>query len=170
MVKCLRLGIILFLASAVLTTSGCEPLRKKFVRKKNIDTTEDKLGAIYDPIEYTSVVKTSAEIYSQHFNLWKVWLGDLMTQVSDNANAKKLQSTVTQMQEQLSAMRGLLNADSQRQVDEYLVELEKLKVAFQKPLEMRNKTALMSQIRFLDRRVKDTLALKKVKDQLLPVS
>jgi hypothetical protein len=164
--KSLRFGMMLFLASAVLISSGCEPLRKKFMRKKKADVVQDK-GAIYDPIEYPAVVKTSAENYSQHYGLWKVWLGDLTLNMEGNANDKKIQYTLTQMQEQLAAMRNLLNPDFQTKVDGCLSEVAELSAEFAKPLALRNKAFLTSSIRSLDRRVKNDLALNKVRDHLV---
>ncbi len=165
--KFLRLGAILFLTVAVMSTSGCEPLRKKFTRKKKIDATEAQAGAIYDPVDYPAVVKTSEEVYAQHYGLWKVWLGDLVANIESNANDKKIQYTLGQMQEQLSAMRSLLNADLQGQVDGYSGEVEQLSAEFKKPAGMRNKSVVESQIRSLDRRVKNGLAVDKVRDHLV---
>lgn len=164
--RALRLGLCLFLTVAVFGTSGCESLHKKFVRKKKNDDTEVQNGAIYDPVDYPAVVKTSSQIYAQHYALWKVWYGDLMTNVDEGVNDKKTRSTLTQMQEQLAAMRELLNADLQAKVDGYSKELEQLTAEFQKPAELRNKTALSAQVRSLGRRFKSDLAVDKVQDHL----
>ena len=69
--------------------------------------------------------------------------------------------------EQLSAMQDLLNEDFQKQVDGYLAEIGQMSAEFKKPVGMRNKTVMESQIRSLDRRVKDGLAVDKVRDHLV---
>lgn len=165
--KILRSGVILFLAVAVMSMSGCEPLRKKFTRKKKVDTMEAQAGAIYDPVDYPAVVKTKEEVYAQHYGLWKVWIGDLVANIEANANDKKIQYTLGQMQEQLAAMRSLLDTDLHGQVDGYSVEVEQLSAEFKKPAGMRNKTIVETQIRSLDRRVKNGLAVDKVRDHLV---
>ena len=126
--------MVLLVLTAIVSTTGCEGLRKKFVRKKKSDVSDSQSGAILDPIEYPAVVKTSSQSYSQHYDLWKVWIGDLKTEIEEGSNEKKIQGTLDQMKIQLTAIR--------------------------------NQSTLLTQIRSLDRRFKNDLALPHVYDHL----
>lgn len=146
-----------FLVVMVGVNSGCEPLRKKFIRKKKADAAEIQTTVVLDPIDYPDIVKTAGQIYQQHYNLWKVWQSELETIVADNANEKKVRYTLGQLKEQLSRMRDLLQKPAQVEMDRCIQDIEDLYAEFEKSAGFRNKTMISSKIRALRRNIKDHL-------------
>lgn len=162
----LRWILMVALVVMVGVNSGCEPLRKKFIRKKKIDAVETQSTVIFDPIDYPDIVKTTVQIYQQHYDLWKVWQSELEAIVADNANEKKIQYTLGQMKEQLNGMRDLLQKPAQEAMDRYMQDMEELNSEFEKSAGFRNKVMISSKIRALRRNIKDHFAPNKITDSL----
>ncbi len=164
--RILQRGMVFLLVGAVTMTSGCEPLRKKFIRKKKDDTSENQTAAILDPVDYPANVKSVGQVYSQHYSLWKVWLRDLEDIVADNASEKRVSHTLAQMREHLVAMQQLLKDVSREKIEIYVTEVDNLSREFEKSAPFRNKIALTSRIHNLGRKVKKFFAPDKIKDEL----
>ncbi len=162
-----RGGMIFLLLFIVIANSGCETFRKKLSRKKKTDIVDNQATAILDPIEYQAVIKTAAQLYQEHYSLWKVWQSDLENIIEDKTNERKLRYTVGQIREQLGQMQKLLVAASQAKMDEYLQELDRIDDQLENIPEFRNRTVLTSQIRFLGRNIKKNFAPEKIQDHLL---
>ena len=162
----LRWTLMVFLIVMVGVNSGCEPLRKKFIRKKKADAAETQSTVILDPIDYPDIVKSAKQIYQQHYDLWKVWQSELETIVADNANEKKVQYTLGQMKEQLNGMRDLLQKSAQEEMDRYIQDIGDLNSEFGKSAGFRNKTMISSKIRALRRNIKDHFAPNKIAENL----
>ncbi|MDP2654013.1 MAG: hypothetical protein Q8Q08_08285 [Candidatus Omnitrophota bacterium] len=107
---------ILFLAGAVLmTAAGCEPLRKKFVRKKKADQSQrEELQPILDPIDYPDQMATPAELYRQHFAFWQVWSRDLLTDLEEGASDKRILFALAKVRVEVEEMGKLLTGSKQQ--------------------------------------------------------
>ncbi|MCB9757619.1 MAG: hypothetical protein H6753_04245 [Candidatus Omnitrophica bacterium] len=162
----LRWIFMVILIVTVGVGSGCEPLRKKFVRKKKTDAAENQTTVILDPIDYPDIVKTAAQIYQQHYDLWKVWQSELETIVADNANEKKVQYVLGQIKEQLNGMRDFLQKPAQEKIDLYIQDIQQLNLEFEKSNGFRNQTMILSKIRALRRNIKDQFAPNKIANSL----
>jgi hypothetical protein len=158
----LRWILMVFLIVMVGVGSGCEPLRKKFIRKKKTDAAEIQSTVILDPIDYPDIVKTAAQIYQQHYDLWKIWQSELEMIVADNANEKKVRYTLGQIEEQLNGMRDLLQKPAQEAMDLYIQDIQQLNSEFDKSAGFRNQSMISSKIRALRRNIKDHFAPNKV--------
>ena len=161
----MRISMILFLVFVVTVTCGCEPLRKKFTRKKKI-AVDNQAIAILDPIDYPDKIRSTAESYKEHYDLWRVWHSDLATIIEDNANEKKIRYTLGQMWEQLTAMQKLLTLESQKSMSVYINDVEVLTQEYEKPSAFRNKSVISSKVRALGRNVKEHFAPNKVQGSL----
>ncbi len=162
-----RWVVAFLLVFVVGTTSGCETLRKKFTRRKKNQVIENQQVAILDPIDYPDKVKSSDQAYQEHYALLKVWMSDLTLIVEDNANEKKVLYTLSQMKEQLMAMRAFLKETVQNQMDVYLKEVDDLSLEFKKSEAFRSKPAVVSRIRTLSRNVRNDFAPQKVSESLV---
>ena len=156
-----RHSLILFLVVAVGVTTGCEPLRKKFVRKKK-DEEIEKPEVILDPQNYPAKIKTVLEAYSEHYGLWKVWFGELSRVEQESLGDKKVIATLTQMQVQIVEMQKLLSSQAQTRMGNVLFSLNELQKEFEKPENMRNKNYISSLLRSMDRIMRESFSPKKV--------
>src|SRR5262245_48984541 len=96
------LGVCLAVLSVSL--SGCEPLRKKFTRKKKADKKE-KFIPVLEPVDYPPSRVSSLEQYKYHFSLWQVWNKE-MGQLADDPNTdKRLDYLYEQIIQELEEMK-----------------------------------------------------------------
>ncbi len=160
----LIIGMLIFLVG---TTSGCEAFRRKFTRKKKEDPSQSQAGVIFDPIDYPDIVKSPAEIYRQHYSLWKVWHSDLSIVLENDANEKKVRYVLGQMKEHLTAMRALLKEDVRPQMDAYLKEIDSLSLEFEKSPAFRNKVDILSRTQKLGRDVRNRFSPDKITSSLV---
>lgn len=160
-------AIVVFLAIVLLTGAGCEPLRKKFIRKKKADVESNEAVAILDPIEYQEKVKPSIVIYQEHYNLWKVWHRDLETVVLEDLGDKKAASDLEQIRQHLTAMKNLLPVERQGAMAVNFGILEKFSQELAKPSALRRKSFLTSQLRALEKSIKNDFSPGKVQEALL---
>ncbi len=164
-----QVNMVLALCLVVFVTTGCEPLRKKFVRKKKDGDETTQVTAILDPQDYPEKIKAAGEIYKEHYGLWKIWQNDLLLSVEDDRGDRRVLSTINQMQEQLRAMGNLLTENKRQALDSQFNELRFIENKFQNSSAFRNKDELTSRIRLLGRTMRDNFSPEKVKDSLAPI-
>ena len=70
-------------------SSGCEPLRKKFTRKKKEEKVKG-VEPILEPIDYAPLIHAPIERYKYHYNLWHVWHKECITALSIKDNDKRI--------------------------------------------------------------------------------
>ena len=75
--------LMIFLGSFILSSIGCEPLRKKFVRQKKKDENAQQFIPVLDPIDYPAAVYSAEEGYRKHYSLWRVWHKELMVSLDE---------------------------------------------------------------------------------------
>ncbi|MCK5579800.1 MAG: hypothetical protein KAJ18_00850 [Candidatus Omnitrophica bacterium] len=158
-------GIMVFLlCSAVVFMAGCEPLRKKFTRKKRMSQVKG-IDPILDPVDYPDKVKTAQSVYRHHYALWKGWVNDFAL-IGKSKNDKRAVHDIDQMLLQLNAMNKLLPEDKQKVMTGIIEDLEKVRDRFQKSTPRRNYSSINRQVTRIDKRVRLDLSFKKVKDAL----
>ena len=131
------LTIFLCLTIFLGSTTGCEPLRKKFKRKKKEELRE--VQPILDPIDYKPVEKSPQDNYSYHYSLWSVWEKELEEAlVRNEENNKRLNYLLNEIFEQLGQMKLLVTEEKQKEFQLLLDEFSGIKNELSKPKEMRN--------------------------------
>ena len=60
------------IVAVMMTTVGCEPLRKKFIRKRKAAQESSEDIPVLEPIDYPDKVYTAEDLYKQHYSLWQV--------------------------------------------------------------------------------------------------
>lgn len=156
-----RSAVTIFLVVSFICAAGCEPLRKKFIRKKK-NEEQTQVTAILDPIEYPGTIKTIGNIYEERYAIWKVWQDELETNLINNANDKKIRSTIRQIKEQLTALRLLLQEDARPGMDPFFVRLDRLDNIFDNSPDLRNKDLVLSRVRALGKDIKNQYAPRKI--------
>jgi hypothetical protein len=94
--------VLLFVAQA----SGCETLRKKFIRKRKTTTTKEDM--IVSPRDYSAHPFPNAVMYKQYFTYWKSWNQELVTALNDKASNKKVLECIEQAGVNLKKMATYL--------------------------------------------------------------
>jgi len=163
----LMLTVAVFVAGAL---SGCEPLRKKFVRKKKNDRTNEVIPVL-DPVDYPALERSPLSVYQYHYNLWKVWLKDLTTALDDHdgqASRKQLAGMMDQLDIQLEGMQDVLSGEDEKAFDGFRADLKKVAVALEEPAAIRDDKALKARVMRLDKTLRNRFGLKTMKEKLEP--
>jgi hypothetical protein len=133
---------VLFLAS-----SGCTPLRKKFIRQKKQDGGgEQKFIPVLDPVEYPEKVYSAEEGYKYHYSLWKVWNKDFLQVLEGDGSEKRQRYLLGQSIEQLEKMRNLLTDEKKPVLTVLINELIDVGQGYDRSSAMRSKFSIRSKV------------------------
>ena len=158
----LMLVIAVFAAGAL---SGCEPLRKKFVRKKKMDKTNEVIPVL-DPVDYPVMERSPLSVYQYHFNLWKVWLKDFVTAMDEQPSRKRLTGIMGQLDIQLCGMQEVLSGEDEKAFEGFRADLEKVALALKEPAALRDDKALKGRVTRLDKELRNRFGLRVIKEKL----
>ena len=129
----------------LLTSLGCEPLRKKFTRQKKKEQKEEFVPVL-DPIDYPSAVRSPLQDYKHAYGLWKVWNKELLQEIERNDNEKRQRYLLNESVEQLHAMRNLIQENKREPLDQAIRNLNSVKAEYQLPAPMRQMSAIKRKI------------------------
>jgi len=158
----LMLVIVVFVAGAL---SGCEPLRKKFVRKKRIEKTNEVIPVL-DPVDYPAMERSPLSVYQYHFNLWKVWLKDFVTAMDEQPSHKQLAGMMEQLDIQLSGMQEVLSGEDEKVFEGFRADLKKVDLALEEPAAIRDDRALKARVVRMDKKLRNNFGLRDMKEKL----
>ena len=143
------LGFISFICCFViliLFLSGCQPLKRKFTRKKKKGKVLQEFIPVLEPIDYGPSTITSKDRYSKHFSLWRIWEKDFVQNVSSETNDKRMKYLLNQMVEHLNEMRKWIVEEKRNELDQLISEIIKIKKEFNKPAQSRNTNAIKRRV------------------------
>lgn len=139
-----------------LSLSSCQPLRKKFTRKKK--EKKEQFIPILDPVDYEQNVVSPKERYSYHYSLWQVWARDFINTMDAQhggiikVNDKKLDYLLSQMIVQLEEMKKWLIEEKQLELSGYVDKLHVVQEELRKPSALRKPRSIMKNV---DRNTRD---------------
>jgi len=163
-----KLGAIwLCLVLVVLQTTGCEPFRKKFVRKKKEDQKE-RFIPVLDPIEYPAKVYSAEDEYKRSYSLWKVWSSDLVKSLEENESDKKQKYNLAQSLKALEGLKTNVNDEHKIKFDGLISQLNELGSEYEKVVNMRSVYQMKSRIEKMMRQVRNELNPKIMIDKYAP--
>jgi len=139
-----------------ISLSGCEPLRKKFTRKKKGEKKEEFLP-ILDPIDYPASRISAIEKYKYHYSLWQVWSKDLMQMLREPTMDKRKNYLLSQITQQLEEMKRWIPEEHQPKLGEALLAYDKLAKEMEKPEMMRSLSTMESRLRRAESFIKNQL-------------
>ena len=162
----IRVPVIVLLLVVLAGSSGCESFRKKFVRKKKRQPAEEEM--VISPVDYSKQQLPGDQAYQQYYVYWKSWHGELLAQLQNNANKKKILGCFEQMILNLDRMKNLLaNEKKSAQLQTYIDEIQ------QNYDEVENKNFLIvsfaqlkESVESLSRAIHREFAFSKIKDDL----
>jgi len=119
-----RLVLLSVFFSFFFSSLGCDAFVRKFTRKKK--KTEPHEEMVLTPQEYKCTLSKD-ELYRQHLLYWKSWQDELIEALNQNISQKKKVSCVNEAIKNLMQMRGLLNAEKQKQLNGYIDQMQQLR-------------------------------------------
>lgn len=93
-----------------LVLSACQPIKKKFVRKKKA-ADEDVVQPVLDPIDYAPIYTSDVGRYEQHYRLYLVWQKDLDEAFVRQERQKRLEYLTQQTVGELGKMRSFVGIE-----------------------------------------------------------
>lgn len=147
-----NLMIIAILAITVLC-SGCEPLRKKFTRKKKAQVEDKGMAPVLEPQEYPTPEENPEANYQLHYTMVQVFYKELWNGIGEDLTEKNIRFNLDQVTKHLTEMKNMLVAEKQVEV----TKLEQLLSYYQETLSQnrvfRNKARIESDLRAFHRQL-----------------
>ncbi len=149
-----------------LVSSGCEPLRKKFTRKKKQEQTSDVVP-ILEPIDYPRLVETSESQYRYHYSLWQIWHRDFLNWLEEKKeNDKKAVYILNQMIVQMEEMQKFIQGEKRTIFSQYIQQVKEVLQEFEKPRPVRNYPNIQYKISSIGKQVRKDFKIDQMKDNL----
>ncbi len=158
---------LLVLSVFVFCSVGCEPLRKKFTRKKK-EKKEVESIPVLEPVEYPAKVTTPAETYKYHYSLWVVWNKELSNIMLDRDNTKRKVYLLDQAMLNLQALKVLVTDEKQQRLNEDLKVLQEIHDDLTAALSKRTLNRLTLDLTNVERRIRQEFRFDAIKDYLQP--
>lgn len=160
--------LITTLLVTIFVTSGCEPLRKKFTRKKKKDLRATELIPILDPVDYPAKLQTPGDIYRHHYSLWQVWQRDLIGVLEEKGSDKKITYLLNQILVQMEEMGKVLTGEPQKLLTQYIAKMQRIQEEITKPSAIRNNYGIKRKVDLIGKQVRQNLKFKKIEESLVP--
>ena len=157
-------GIILF----QLFLSGCEPVRKKFIRKKRTATEDTTVQPVFEPEEYLSAELTPAEQYQGHYERALIWNKEVIANMEEKEGDKRILFSLKKCLKEIGDMAGFLTGEPQAEVRQIEGVLEKMADDFSSPAAHRSYRSYVRELWDIDRRIRRTLKIAFVQEDFQP--
>lgn len=152
--------IFLLLGALLVTTAGCDPIRKKFTRKKK---ETKKPPRIYQIKKYEK--KPTPELYTKHYTYWVTWQSELIKVLGNNH--KKDRRCAEEIVGNLRDMQHILVQEKANQLESHIVALEEVRdTIVNEDLTTANRDYVRRTLEREDRTIKREFCLSKVKEYL----
>jgi len=124
---------VLLLVCMCMSMTGCETLKKKFVKKH----PQKKVTPVMYPQDYKGVY-TNDVLYNNHFNYWRTWTEDLIDCLKTKGSSKREVLAATRAVEDLQRMQDLLNSPKKEELEKYVkfYESVRMKVGLGQPTDV----------------------------------
>ena len=125
--------IFICLGAMIFSSIGCEPLRKKFVRKKK-EEKESGIVPVLEPIDYApKKIYSLLEQYQRHYSLWKVWDRELIQAIQEGKTVKAQEYNLAQLIEQIEEMKKWMIEEKQKELTPLIDELHAIQRDLSQP-------------------------------------
>ena len=129
-----------------VSLGGCEPLRKKFTRKKK-EAKKEEFIPILEPIDYPPSRVSALDQYKYHYSLWQVWDKDLLQLIGEPTMEKRKNYLFTEVMQQLEEMKRWVPQEYLPKIEEAHQIYDGVRKELEKPEVMRNQSILQSRLR-----------------------
>ena len=163
--RSMKCRVFICLCAGIFLTTGCEPLRKKFVRKKKKET-ETKFVPVLEPIDYPTQKYSAERMYGYHYSMSLVWARDLEQAIEEKNSGKRQEYILDQLIVQMGEMMVLLSQDKAQELKILMDCANKIKNEYKNPPALRNTTRVRSQLKTISRSLHREFKENQVKDRL----
>ena len=150
-----------------LSLTGCEPLRKKFTRKKKEKSVEPEFIPVLEPIDYPEPMVSPEAQYNHFYSLWKVWYKDMMESFDEQDNERRTKFLFDQAITQMQEMRKFVKEEKQAEFDGYLNEFVAIRQELDKPEGMQNKVSITNRLTRAEKKFRNACTPNIMKDSLV---
>ncbi len=158
---------LILLSVTVVSLTGCQSFRKKFVRKKK-EERKEKFIPVLEPIDYPAKIHTSEEQYKYSYSLWKVWSTDYVKSLEEKDSDKKQKYALVQALKALEDMKNAVNADKQAKLEEIITRVNELNSEYEKSTEIRSQYQMKSRMEKVMSQIRNEMNPKVMTDQYAP--
>ena len=137
----IKLFCLILVSAVVITSSGCEPLRKKFVRQKKKDQKEEFVPVL-DPIDYPATVYSPENEYKKAYGLWKVWNKEFLYEIETGENDKRQLYLLNEGIAQLEEMKKVVRVEKQAKLVQVISVLGSLREQYDMSALVRRSSAI----------------------------
>ena len=116
---------VVVMLSAVLLSTGCDSLRRKFTRTKKSEASQESM--VIAPRDYSAHPFPNDVLYRQYFTYWKSWNQELVRSLEERASHKKILDCAEQCLLNLNKMKGFLKDEQAAQLDVFMKKTERLR-------------------------------------------
>ena len=162
-----RMMVLVGMVILAVSTTGCEPLRKKFVRQKKKSAESSEFIPVLDPVDYPDRVVDAGQRYRYYFSMWQVWLRDLLTVLDEGGSDKRITYLLNQTHVQMEEMSKLLTGPQKEELRKSMQELLQMQEAMNMPAAMRDGVGMKRRLQGIDRVLRTKFRFEDVKDQLV---
>ncbi len=150
--------MVLSLCVLSLALTGCEPLRKKFTRKKKEEAKE--VQPILTPIDYPAPQTSPEERYAYHYSLWRVWQEEMIEAINEEESDKKQKYLFSQILFQLGEMKKWIIEEKKGELETQIEKISSLQPELDKPASLRNDFSFRKRIELIGKDIRNTLSAK----------
>ena len=151
----------------LLTATSCEPIRKKFIRKKKEGQIISETVPLMLPEEYPVAARSVESLYRQNYSLALVWINEMMIAVQENESNKKLIFTHQKLISQLAQLKEFLSPAAHQKWEAINVLAQGIEKGTQEPQELRDKMKMVKQLRVLDKKIRKDLRPTEIAGSLV---
>lgn len=146
-----RVAVWLLMFFITIGMSGCEPLRKKFVREKKKDKNSTEFIPVLSPIDYAQKSVSPEKKYRYHYGLWQVWIRDYLTIIQKKGSDKREKYLLDQIILQTMEMQKWVSKTQSQGLVKILDKLNQAKETYKKPRLVRNISRLKIKINSVEK-------------------
>lgn len=164
--RALRAFGLMTLLCFVFSSSGCEPFRKKFTRKKKEEKVEEFIPVL-DPIDYPASVRSPEQDYRRVYGLWKVWQKELLQEMESGESQKRQAYLFQEVMTQLNEMKKLLKEDKKKELEPLIKSYDAVRQEYDSPSIMRRSTTLKRQVERNGQAIVNNFNPKEVSESII---
>ena len=159
--------MVFVLLITMAVNSGCEPFRKKFVRKKK-EEKKNEFIPVLEPVDYDERVKSAQERYEQHYSLWKVWEKDFLQAIQEkNPIDKQQEYALNQMVVQMQEMAKWITGEKKDYLVRQIQEVKRIQNEYEKPAQLRDAFSLINRMRRIGKAMREGLSPKLLSEDFV---
>lgn len=147
--------------AVAFTSIACQPLKKKFTRKKKVDE-EDKIQPVLDPIEYVPLAADPVKQYNHYYKLWWAFHKDLKNDFQQEERPKRLSYLASQCVKHLTELLPLTEGDQREELESIIKGYKRLQSKMSAPLVRSEQYSIMRQLDGLAKKMRLKLSPKMV--------